>query len=197
MQIHPSRPARWRLLVAALLVLGGCTVETTPGAPRATPSPVSAERARRGPSPLAAPTRPPMPPPPSAATPTLPGESARFTVTVRQDPTLGRILVDGSGRTLYRYTRDGPNASACAGRCARVWPPLVATATPTLDDEASGHLGLITRGDGSKQVTYNEIPLYYFVGDEKAGDAAGEGDGGTWFVVRPGARARDDLAPSQ
>jgi predicted lipoprotein with Yx(FWY)xxD motif len=44
------------------------------------------------------------------------------------------------------------------------------------------------RGDGTMQVVYNGHPLYYYVGDTKAGDTNGEGlqaFGAGWDVVSP------------
>ena len=43
---------------------------------------------------------------------------------------LGSILVDGTGRTLYVYTRDKGLASACHGVCAKVWPPALRARGP-------------------------------------------------------------------
>ncbi|MGH9097668.1 MAG: hypothetical protein ACRDWB_09605, partial [Acidimicrobiales bacterium] len=45
------------------------------------------------------------------------------------------------------------------------------------------------RADGTKQVTYNSMPLYTFTGDSSRTDAAGQGLDGTWFVIKPGAAA--------
>jgi predicted lipoprotein with Yx(FWY)xxD motif len=47
-------------------------------------------------------------------------------------------------------------------------------------------LGVITREDtGEMQVTYNHMPLYYWVNDAAAGDATGQGVGDVWYVVKP------------
>ena len=108
---------------------------------------------------------------------------------VRDDPKLGKILVGGTGMTLYRYTKDGVNASACAGQCANNWPPLAASDNPTLADGVPGKLGTITRGDGIKQVTYNGMPLYYYAKDSEPGDTTGQGVGSVWYVVTPGSGA--------
>ena len=108
------------------------------------------------------------------------------TVTIRtaEHTDLGTIIVDGRGATLYLFTEDDRNQSSCADRCAETWPPLLTPGEPSADEGVtSGALGLITRADGSKQVTYNGWPLYHFAGDEKAGDAEGQSSGGVWFVV--------------
>jgi hypothetical protein len=39
------------------------------------------------------------------------------------------------------------------------------------------------RSNGAHQVTYAGFPLYYYVGDKKAGQASGEGFQKTWYVV--------------
>ena len=49
-------------------------------------------------------------------------------------------------------------------------------------------LGTITRSDGTKQVTYDGHPLYYFVGDSGPGTATGQGSdgfGAKWWLVSP------------
>lgn len=108
------------------------------------------------------------------------------TVQTKHDPKLGTILADSKGLTLYRYTKDTtPGKSACYGGCATAWPPLTTTGTATLAAGVPGKLGAITRTDGTKQVTYNGLPLYLFAKDKDAGDAYGQGIGGIWFVVKP------------
>jgi predicted lipoprotein with Yx(FWY)xxD motif len=49
----------------------------------------------------------------------------------------------------------------------------------------SGTIATFARDDASTQVSYNGKPLYYFAGDKVAGDAAGQGLGGKWFVAAP------------
>jgi predicted lipoprotein with Yx(FWY)xxD motif len=75
--------------------------------------------------------------------------------------------------------------STCNGGCASAWPPFSATTAPAAPAGASGKVTITTRADGSKQVAYNGAPLYTFAGDQKAGDANGQGSGGNWFVAAP------------
>ena len=106
------------------------------------------------------------------------------TIQAAEHADLGTIVVDGKGRTLYLLTEDQRNQSSCADRCADIWPPVLTGGEASAGEGVtSGALGLITRADGSNQVTYNGWPLYYFAGDENAGNAAGQGNRGVWFVV--------------
>ncbi|HEX4289718.1 MAG TPA: hypothetical protein VH021_12425 [Trebonia sp.] len=79
--------------------------------------------------------------------------------------------------------------SACTGACAGAWPPVTTTGTATASGSAkASDLGTITRSDGSKQVTYDGHPLYYFSGDSGAGTASGQGSdgfGAKWWLVAP------------
>jgi len=115
-----------------------------------------------------------------------PAPPAAITVSLRNTP-LGQILVDGSGRTLYLFEADKTNISNCYGDCASVWPPLIASSTPT---GAAGInqslLTTTTRKDGSLEVTYNGHPLYYFVSDKQAGETTGQAIssfGAEWYVI--------------
>ena len=82
---------------------------------------------------------------------------------------LGSILVNVGGRTLYLFRADSGTMSACAGACASAWPPLLATGTPTAGTGlTASKLGTITRSGGTRQVTYNGHPLYLFIKDTKA-----------------------------
>ena len=109
------------------------------------------------------------------------------TVQVAKDAKLGDILTDGKGMTLYRFTQDQANVSNCSGGCATAWPPLVVAAgkAPMAGPGVTGKLGVITRQDGTSQVTYNGLPLYFFASDSKAGDTTGQGVGDVWFIVHP------------
>src|SRR5215212_9663806 len=69
----------------------------------------------------------------------------------------------------------------------KAWPPLAPAEGMTLPAGVPGELATIERTDGTQQVTYNDIPLYYFAKDEQAGDITGQGVGGVWFIVPPGA----------
>ena len=109
------------------------------------------------------------------------------TVQVADSPTLGKILTDGNGMTLYLFTKDTANVTNCYDQCAVNWPPLLVGEgeEPAAGPGLTGKLGTIDRTDGSRQVTYNGIPLYLWIKDTKAGDVTGQGVGDVWFVVHP------------
>jgi predicted lipoprotein with Yx(FWY)xxD motif len=100
---------------------------------------------------------------------------------------LGMILVDRRGRTLYEFGHDLKNKSRCSGACASNWPPASSPAKPTVAKGiAKSKLKVIKRANGSRQLSYNGHPLYRFVGDSKAGDTNGENIvafGGKWDVL--------------
>jgi predicted lipoprotein with Yx(FWY)xxD motif len=97
---------------------------------------------------------------------------------------LGEILTDSEGRTLYLFTQDTADASACNDQCAENWPPLTTDGEGIASegvDEAL--LGTITRDDGTTQVTYNGHPLYYYAKDAAPGDTTGHTVGDVWYAV--------------
>jgi len=107
---------------------------------------------------------------------------------VASDPKVGAFLTDSKGMTVYLFTKDTEKGkSNCSGDCAAAWPPVPATDGMTLPEGVPGTLGSIDRDDGTKQATYNDIPLYYWAKDTKAGDITGQDVGGVWFTVAPGA----------
>lgn len=101
--------------------------------------------------------------------------------------TLGRVLVDAHGKTLYLWAHDKGPRSTCSGECAEYWPPLITSGKPAAGSGANARLlGANRRADGRLQVTYAGHPLYYFVKDSKAGQTNGEGlngFGGRWDPV--------------
>ena len=106
--------------------------------------------------------------------------------------TLGSILTDDRGMTLYIFKNDTPGVSNCSGGCAQNWPPVTVAdedAKPVLAQGLDGKIGAIDRPDGSYQVTFNDWPLYYYKMDAKFGDAIGEGKGGVWEVIKIGESA--------
>lgn len=102
---------------------------------------------------------------------------------------LGMVLVDADGRTLYLDSNDTQNKpSTCEQTCATTWPPLVAAKLPTAGtDLTAGKLTLMARPDGTEQVAYNGWPLYLYSKDIKAGDVTGEKIGGFFAVDAAGA----------
>ena len=116
----------------------------------------------------------------------MPGGLAGI-LMMSNDPKLGDFLVDAKGMTLYMYTKDTAGVSNCTGDCLKAWPPLVATADMLAGAGVPGKLGSITRADGIKQVTYNDMPLYYWASDTKPGDTTGQGVGGVWYMMSPTA----------
>lgn len=105
---------------------------------------------------------------------------------------LGKILVDDKGRTLYLFDKDTKTKSNCTGACAAAWPPLTDKTKPTLGSGLKANLlTTIDRSGGMKQVAYNGHPLYRFQGDTKAGNTNGQGldqFGAKWYVVDPSGK---------
>jgi predicted lipoprotein with Yx(FWY)xxD motif len=105
---------------------------------------------------------------------------------------LGRIVVDGKGRTLYLFEKDKHGRSACYGACATHWPPLLTHGKPVARHGLKQSLlGTTRRANGSQQVTYGGHPLYRFSLDRKPGQTTGQGlqdFGGGWDVVSPAGK---------
>ena len=109
------------------------------------------------------------------------------TVIETASSSAGTFLVSGSGRAVYLWSKDTGDMSNCTGACAGAWPPVTGSATASGGAKASD-LGTITRSDGTKQVTYDGHPLYYFSGDSGPGTATGQGSdgfGAKWWLVAP------------
>lgn len=126
---------------------------------------------------------------PSAAGPAASGAvtsaAASFTIATANDPKLGAYLTGAGGMTLYVLARDPAGLSTCSLDCAKTWPPATAALGAKIPAPAgaTGTVSTLTRSDGKVQVTYNDMPLYYFSGDSAAGDTKGQGTGGVWYVA--------------
>jgi predicted lipoprotein with Yx(FWY)xxD motif len=122
----------------------------------------------------------------TAAAAASPGSGPTVTAT---STSLGKIVTDSRGRTLYRFAKDTGGKSMCAGACSTNWPPYTASSKPAAGSGVTaGAISLVKRADGAKQVTLNGHPLYYFRGDQAAGQLNGQGVnefGAKWFAVAP------------
>ena len=100
---------------------------------------------------------------------------------------LGKVLVDGNGRTLYLFEADKGTMSNCDGSCAGEWPPLTSSGKPTAGaGVVASKLGTAKRADGTTGVTYAGHPLYTYAGDGAPGQTAGEGltdYGAPWYAL--------------
>jgi predicted lipoprotein with Yx(FWY)xxD motif len=108
---------------------------------------------------------------------------------------LGKVLVDGKGRTLYLFEKDKNGRSSCSGECASFWPPLLTSGKAAAGAGVKASLlGTTRRSNGTMQVTYAGHPLYRFALDTKAGQTKGEGlkkFGAEWYVVAPSGKKID------
>ena len=109
-----------------------------------------------------------------------------------QTATLGKVLTDGNGRTVYLFKKDTGPRSTCTGACAANWPPLTTTGSPKASAGVSAAaITTSRRSDGKTQVVFDGHPLYYYAGDRSQGDLNGEevnAFGGTWYVLSPSGK---------
>ena len=119
------------------------------------------------------------------------GDNAAGATVNVGDSSLGQILVDANGMTLYLFDNDEPGKSNCDAACLRRWPPLLADAgaQPVGGSGVSATLGTIQRDDGTTQVTANDMPLYYWFEDKQPGDVLGQAVGDVWWVLAPDGTA--------
>lgn len=120
-------------------------------------------------------------------------------VTLHQTK-VGKVLATSSGRTLYLFLADKNGKSACYGKCATNWPPLMKKGKVSASAGVKAALlGTTKRKTGQLQVTYKGHPLYLFALDHGAGQIAGQGlnfYGGKWFVVSAAGSANKKAAPA-
>jgi predicted lipoprotein with Yx(FWY)xxD motif len=116
-----------------------------------------------------------------------------------QNASLGTILTNSQGLTVYTFTQDTPNKSSCLGLCAKAWPPLLmAKGEKVKSLKGVKDIGTIPRGK-KLQLTFDKKPLYLFAGDTAPGMTTGQGVENTWFavVVKGLATVTPAAAPAQ
>jgi len=95
---------------------------------------------------------------------------------------LGAVLVDAKGLTLYGLTSDSSGTPTCVGVCANVWPPVSVGGASLPAGLDAKLFSVVSRPDGSHQLKAGKWPLYTFSGDAKPGDVNGEGTAGFFAV---------------
>jgi predicted lipoprotein with Yx(FWY)xxD motif len=118
------------------------------------------------------------------------GGSAAANQVTTASTTIGTVLVNSQGRTLYWFAIDTPTSSKCGAGCASVWPPVPGPVTAASGTSLPHGFGTITRSDGTVQATYDGHPLYTYAGDTGAGQTKGNGlnaNGGVWHAMTPTA----------
>jgi predicted lipoprotein with Yx(FWY)xxD motif len=100
---------------------------------------------------------------------------------------IGPVLADAKGLTLYWYAKDTTMTSACTGSCTAAWPPLPGKPEAAMGVRLVGKFGTIKRGNGALQATYKGHPLYTYSGDMAPGQVKGNGLGGVWHALRVNA----------
>jgi predicted lipoprotein with Yx(FWY)xxD motif len=113
---------------------------------------------------------------------------------------VGKVLATSAGVTLYLFKVDKHGRSACYGKCATFWPPLLATRKPAAGTGVkSSLLGMTMRKNGTHQVTYAGHPVYRFKLDKGAGQIKGQGQdffGGKWYVLSSAGTAITKAPPA-
>jgi len=124
--------------------------------------------------------------PPAAEESSAPPEAADA-LLMTANSSLGEIVVDGEGMTVYMFDSDtqGATSSTCSGQCAANWPAVTTDSESPEVEGVTGEVGTITGIDGALQVTLNGWPLYYFIGDAGAGEVNGQGVNEVWWVLTP------------
>ena len=128
--------------------------------------------------------------PPASATAPAPGVSTTAAAGVElktATSAAGPIVVDKDGKSVYFFAEDvkGSPTSACKDECATAWPAVTTSSDTPAGEGVTGTVGTISTAGGSKQITINGRPVYYYAKDTKAGDILGQGVNNDWYLVSP------------
>ena len=105
----------------------------------------------------------------------------------------GEYIADANGHALYAFSQDANGQAACLTDCATVWPPVIVDRLPGTETQAidTPRLGMVPRPDGSRQLSYAKLPLYYAESDVKPDDTWGHyamSFGGRFTLVSPAGK---------
>jgi predicted lipoprotein with Yx(FWY)xxD motif len=179
MTIDPRRSLLLPALVAVIAVVAACSSPSGAASPSAAPSVAASEAPSEAPA-----SEPASEAPASEA----PAGGTTITELKVAESTLGQIITDGAGMTLYGFTPDEAGTPTCYDDCAIAWPPGLAD-DPTAVTVGAGldasKLSTVDRTDGGKQLKYGTWTLYYFANDAAAGDTKGQGLNEVWYAIAP------------
>lgn len=123
------------------------------------------------------------------------------------ETSLGEVLVDAQGMTLYAFSNDVDGEPTCVDDCAGTWPPVIVG-----ESGESGESGSSVPGSGAPDAAaadelmvgdldptlfsvvehpmgpmlkIGDYPLYRFSGDTAPGDVNGQAVGDVWWAVAP------------
>jgi predicted lipoprotein with Yx(FWY)xxD motif len=128
--------------------------------------------------------------PPTVSSAPAPGATTTAAADVElktASSTAGQIVVDAEGKSVYFFTKDVKDSgtSACKDACVAAWPAVTTNSDAPKVDGVTGAIGTINAADGSKQITINGMPIYYFAKDKAPGDILGQGVMNVWYLVSP------------
>ena len=166
------RYRRWTPAVLAIpaLLLAACGSSTSPSSASGNGSPMSTKSSSSG-----------MTGKSKSGSSGMMSSSAATLMKVKTS--IGPVLADSKGFTLYWYSKDTRMTSNCTGGCATAWPPVIGKPAAAMGVRLTGKLGTITRAGGKVQATYKGHPLYTYAGDTAPGQVKGNGLGGVWHVL--------------
>ncbi len=108
---------------------------------------------------------------------------------VAKQSAFGRVLFDANSQVVYVFENDRRNRSNCTSEaCVEAWPPVLTRQQPTAGEGVNSRLlGTIRRSDGTRQVTYNGRPVYFYEHEGPGEIKCHNVDlhGGLWWVVTP------------
>jgi predicted lipoprotein with Yx(FWY)xxD motif len=172
-----SGPARWGVVfVVGALVLSACaknasTAASSSSAPTSSPTTSASES----------------------------GMANSSSITTAKVSSVGTVLTNGDGLTVYLLTTENGNKILCTGTCANIWPPVVlpaGTSSATAMSGVNGSLlGTVKLPNGQLEVAYNGHPLHTYSGDSNRGEAFGQGIQGVWFAVTPAGTPAGSSSP--
>jgi predicted lipoprotein with Yx(FWY)xxD motif len=109
------------------------------------------------------------------------------TLSIQRVPSVGTVLVSGTGRALYIFTPEKGGKIKCTGGCASLWPLLRPAAGGTPEVASAVHpnlVGTISTSTG-RVMTYAGWPLHIYTADADHGTYRGQGNGGQWYLISP------------
>ena len=164
------------VVVTSAIILAGCGGDS--GSATEEPASSSATTSEPAAEPSTSTTAPADPP----------SNAPRGRVVKTAGSAYGPMLFDRSGQAIYLFDKEATAEPECYGACADAWPPVLTKGDPRASGAVrSALLGTTARKDGSRQVTYDGHPLYFYAHEDKHEVLCHNVSefGGLWLVLTP------------